>query len=360
MRLNEKRNQLAIACLTVISLITGLGVYASSSITFNSGNDVSLGAGNQRVTTCDNDVFIDPPGLTFDTATQKYMISTISVSQVSQKNPTGCGNWILELAAGYQGGYQMTSWSIPSSSVDSTFYFGGSNSGTGMAKGVLSPIDPTQIQNIAIQMYPAKNCADGGTCGLGDAGPGGGIVVYVAPTTFTEPISGKTYKYIEAAPAYWIPSVVDPQVSVCTSTSDLSGTALSENIGYAKSNTDFLIGTSTCRGTSISASTTPSGSLRAAALVRNYGSDWNLPTYRELIEMCKVARFGAAIAPTKANCNDPGGNSAPPGWSAKNYASSSKTTTAGQIDVVNFASGTINNSSAAIDQSYPIRAIRYF
>jgi len=353
------QKKLAIFSLVPISFLVAFGVFASSAISINSGNSVALGAGSQIVTSCDSDVNVDPPGLTLDPLSGKLMITTISVSNVSQKSPNGCGNWIMELAASSPSGTQITSWSIPSSSIDTPFYFGASNSGTHMAKSSLTPIDPTQLTTIALQMYPGTSCADGGVCGLGDVGPDGGPIIYVASTPFTEPVSGKTFRYIEAAPTYWIPTVVDPQASVCSSTSDLGGVSLSENIGYSKSNTDSLLTHSQCTGTSTATSTSPPGTLRAAALVRTLGADWNLPSYKELIEMCKVARFGPIVAPTKTNCYDSGGSSSPSGWSSKNYVSSSKTSTAGQIDVVNFSSGAQNNSSAAIDQSYPIRAIKY-
>jgi hypothetical protein len=346
--------------IAVAILLLGSGVYAASNFAINSGNAVNLAAGSQRVTTCDNDVFVDPPGISFDSTQQKYLLTTISVSQVSQQSPSGCGNWIMELALGYEGGYQLTSWTIPSSAVDSTFFFGNTNSGAGMAKTVLNAIDPTLVKNISLQMYPAISCADGGPCGLGDLGPGGGPVVYVAATPFTEPVSGKKYKYIEAAPAYWIPGVVDPKTAICSTTSDFSGVALSESIGYAIQNTNALYANSNCLGVSTAGSTSPVGNLKAAPLVRGYGSDWSIPTYQEAIQMCKFARFGAAVAPTKTNCNDAGGNSSPAGWSSTNYATSSKISMAGQIDTVNFSSGNINNSSAPINLSYPIRAIRYF
>jgi hypothetical protein len=264
----RKRKYLLSVAVCSVAVILGSGVFAASNFVLNSGNQVNLAAGSQRVTTCDNDVFIDPPGMTFSSAQQKYLLTTISVSQVSQKSPSGCGNWIMELALGYQGGYQMTSWAIPSSSVDSTFYFGGTNTGSGMAKSALTAIDPALVQNIALQMYPGVSCADGGVCALGDTGPGGGPIVYVAATPFTEPVSGKKYKYIEAAPAYWVSGVVDPKTGICSTTSDFPGVSLSESIGYAVQNTNAIYANSACLGVSTANSTLPSGSLKAAPLAR--------------------------------------------------------------------------------------------
>ena len=110
----------------------------------------------------------------------------------------------------------------------------------------------------------------------------------------------------------------------------------------------------------------------AAQLAREYGSDWNLPTYLELVEMCKVARYGAELAPSKNSCSDAGGSSNPSGWGITGvydywqYAASSKSTLAGQIDLINFSTGSANPSSVSVDgsapinNSYLIRPIRYF
>jgi len=350
-----KNSKVALLTLIPISSLAILGVFASSAITVNSGNSVALGAGSQIVATCDNDVNLDPPGLSVDTTTGKFMITTISVSNVSQKNPSGCGNWIMELAASSSSGLQITSWSIPSSAIDAPFYFGASTIGTNMAKTSLIPIDPTQITTIALQMYPAKSCADGGTCSLGDTGPGGGPVIYVAPTPFTEPVSGKQFKYVEAAPTNWVSGVLDQRTQICNPNSVSS--SLSEAIGYARYNTNVLVADSNC--TTISSNSIPSGLRDAGALARSYGADWQVPTLSELIEMCKVARFGAAVAPTKTNCDDSGGTN-PTSWLTVNYGSSSKISGSGWASVVNFQTGTKNNSSAVQSSNFGLRPIRYF
>ncbi|MEI6743537.1 MAG: fibronectin type III domain-containing protein, partial [bacterium] len=52
----------------------------------------------------------------------------------------------------------------------------------------------------------AASCAAGGTCRVGDTGPGGGKVFYVAPTSFVSAGSAcdTRCKYLEAAPIGWI------------------------------------------------------------------------------------------------------------------------------------------------------------
>jgi hypothetical protein len=226
---------------------------------------------------------------------------------------------------------------------------------------------------------PVINCATvSSACTLGSIGPGGGPVVYISPTTFRDHLNNQ-FKYIEAAPTYWYVSAenwLDPRTSVCSTTNVLSGTSLSRSIGYAVSNTTALINTTvngTCVAVSTAGATRPSGIKMAAQLARDYGSSWNIPTYLELIEMCKVARFGAALAPSKSSCTDSGGSSAPSGWGITNagyvywqYAASSKGTLAGQIDIVSFQTGTPNPSSvsdsgsAPINNTYLVRPVRYF
>lgn len=55
----------------------------------------------------------------------------------------------------------------------------------------------------AVRTTTLIDCAHGGTCALGDVGPGGGTVFYVAPTSFTAPTANCTSscKYLEAAPS---------------------------------------------------------------------------------------------------------------------------------------------------------------
>jgi hypothetical protein len=197
----------------------------------------------------------------------------------------------------------MTSWSIPSSAVDSTFYFGGINSGSGMAKTVLTPIDPTQIQNIAIQMYPGKSCADGGDCAVGDTGPGGGVVIYVASSPITLQGAGKTVTRIEMAPNTWggttYPS--DPALQMCEpyngggplwsgtkpgGWSGYSNVSLPSGLGYGLSNTNKLLTYNTA-GVSCAL---PG---QAASVARNYSggglTDWFLPSADELNVVCRYA-----------------------------------------------------------------------
>jgi hypothetical protein len=60
---------------------------------------------------------------------------------------------------------------------------------------------------------PAPSCANGGTaCVVGDVGPGGGTVFYVATTPFAcGPTRSESCLYLEAAPALWNAGATEPR-----------------------------------------------------------------------------------------------------------------------------------------------------
>jgi hypothetical protein len=121
--------------------------------------------------------------------------------------------------------------------------------------------------------YSSKNvtCANGGTCAVGNTGPGGGIVFYS--------VSGK---YLEAAPASWFGTATDTRTVWGCSGSTYS-IAYATAIGTGKANTDQIV--SNCGN--------PTSNV-AAKIARAYTgggkSDWSLPSRDELIELCKYAR----------------------------------------------------------------------
>jgi hypothetical protein len=135
-------------------------------------------------------------------------------------------------------------------------------------------------------------CAGGGVCRVGDTGPGGGKVFYVAPTSFTSTGSacGTKCNYLEAAPAGWITaatpagqtncstpgtSTADPQCAWSGNTTTRIGTT-SNAIGAGYANTSAMIAQSKVAG-------------RAATVARAFqgGSknDWFLPSKDELNQM---------------------------------------------------------------------------
>ena len=142
----------------------------------------------------------------------------------------------------------------------------------------------------------ALACAAGGMCVVGDTGPGGGKVFYVAPTSFTSKGSacGSTCKYLEVAPGGWITVATPAGQSNCgtartsTSTRDpqcawsfnairpIGTSSASFSIGGGYANTSAMIAQSNYAG----------WAATVARAFRGGGkSDWFLPSKDELNQM---------------------------------------------------------------------------
>jgi hypothetical protein len=129
----------------------------------------------------------------------------------------------------------------------------------------------------------SPTCAQGGVCQLGDIGPGGGIVFYVAPNngTFTQiDASGSmcttNCKYLEAAPT--------------SGTNAWTGTYYqwSGNLDTAIGTTGTAIGTgysNTVKMVTQSATADRAGTISRAYRGPNNLADWFLPSYDELNEL---------------------------------------------------------------------------
>jgi hypothetical protein len=127
------------------------------------------------------------------------------------------------------------------------------------------------------------------TCEVGDTGPGGGKIFYVASGTFTQ--VGATgsmcttgCKYLETAPTTGASAWTDATyVWSENTTQDIGANAQRTDIGTGYANTLAIIGQSGA-GTS--------GAASAASNYRgpNNLSDWYLPSKDELNQMCKWAK----------------------------------------------------------------------
>ena len=111
-----------------------------------------------------------------------------------------------------------------------------------------------------------STCATGGSCAIGDTGPGGGIVYYISPTSFTETGApcASSCKYLEMAPGGWDAptSLTDPHLAWSSDLSTVVG-ATGLDLGTGLSNTTTMYN---------------SGNSPAADAVHNYHgggrSDW--------------------------------------------------------------------------------------
>jgi len=161
-----------------------------------------------------------------------------------------------------------------------------SNTASTVARGVKNAaLVTTSTSNTTATVD--TTCAAGGACVVGDTGPGGGIVFYVAPTRFTSKgsVCDAACKYLEAAPVGWItaatpagqtncgiPGTRDPLCEWSGNTTTRIGiTEVGIGSGYA--NTSAMIAQSNVAG-------------RAATVARAFQgggkTDWFLPSKDEL------------------------------------------------------------------------------
>lgn len=123
-------------------------------------------------------------------------------------------------------------------------------------------------------------CQRGFECRLGDTGPGGGIVFYVAPSTFSSGSAcGSSCKYLEMAPAGWNGGSGDPK-RAWTDDSSVRTSATGQGIGDGFVNTATILAALPSDGTSTSAAKL-ANSYRGGGL-----TDWYLPSKGELNQMC--------------------------------------------------------------------------
>jgi prepilin-type N-terminal cleavage/methylation domain-containing protein len=208
---------------------------------------------------------------------------------------------------------------------------------------------------------PAQStCAQGGTCTVGNDGPGGGTVFYVSATNFTSTGSdcGTSCKYLEYAPIGWIVSTTPSGQTNCeiagTSTVDpkcrmfASGltthTGTATAIGSGLANTTLITGVSNTAG-------------RAATVTRAFRggskSDWFLPSQDELNELCKYARQ-QTTGNTSTQCSN--ANSLRTGFTSGFYWSSTENG-ATTSNYQSFSDGDRDNrDKAVLDSVRPVRA----
>jgi hypothetical protein len=198
------------------------------------------------------------------------------------------------------------------------------------------------------------------TCQIGDTGPGGGIIFYVADTFFTQvgasgSMCTNNCKYLEAAPTSGINAWSDtPTVAWSGNTSKAIGaTAAGTAIGTGYANTLAIVGQTLGGDTADRAAT----KARAYAGPNNL-SDWFLPSNNELIQMCRWQ-----VAKVDATCK--GGGFANTGIGASGFVAgsavywSSTEVDADQANALNFGTGAFNPNYKQTNPSY-VRPIRAF
>jgi hypothetical protein len=132
--------------------LVGSGVFASTTITLNSGNAISLGAGAQAVNVCGSSATI-AASQTFNTSSQSYQTQTITINNVA----TACNGKTMSMSYLDSNSVVHTAtWTLGNSTSNNYIYgqlTNGSNSGSNYyAYSTLSPFDTAAqpITTIAI------------------------------------------------------------------------------------------------------------------------------------------------------------------------------------------------------------------
>jgi hypothetical protein len=201
---------------------------------------------------------------------------------------------------------------------------------------------------------------------VGDTGPGGGIVFYVATANFTSTGSdcGTACKYFEAAPPGWGngitvvagettgSSTVDPRLTWCSNTTSLRNASSKTAIGVGRPNT-----TTSTNGV---AACTAGAIYHADLYAGGSKTDWHLASKDELLQMCKWQR-GVAWGSDATGCNSTGtinsGLNASGFTSSGRYWSSTEAGSTTAYDMDFNAGNQIIDSK--VDPSY-VRPIRAF
>ncbi len=201
---------------------------------------------------------------------------------------------------------------------------------------------------------------------VGDTGPGGGIVFYVATADFTSTGSdcGTACKYFEAAPPGWGngitviagettgSSTVDPRLTWCSNTTSLRNATSKTAIGVGRPNTTTSTnGVATCTAGAI---------YHADLYAGGSKTDWHLASKDELLQMCKWQR-GVSWGSDATGCNSTGtinsGLNASGFTSSGRYWSSTEAGSTTAYDMDFNAGNQIIDSK--VDPSY-VRPIRAF
>ena len=257
--------------------------------------------------------------------TVKEPTSTTTITLPLTQGNNGCGPYSAFTVTGTTGG---TVWGSGPYTDDSEFGAAAVHAGL-IEVGKTAVIEPYAVDNYSMYEGTRKNdvattnyaenwcgfyikllgsptpspktCATGGTCEVGDIGPGGGIVFYVSPTPFTcgEDLKAKC-TYLEAAIANGTTTSTwtrDTRAEwgckdINVMTPDQRTASL--EIGAGRANTKIITG-NTCNGPTSAASI-------AKAYNGGNKTDWFLPSYLELNELCKYARQTSQAVGPYASC----------------------------------------------------------
>jgi hypothetical protein len=329
--------------------------FTPASLTAVTSNSFALAAGaatkvaitRASVGTTDNVAFTTQPQITI---------------QDSGGNTDTSSNAVVTATISGVGGTLIGSTTATATSGVATFTGLGIDGNNGTTYTITYTVSGLTVATATVTLV--RFCDGSSLCAVGDRGPGGGTIFYVAIGTFTSTGSAcntngaggiSTCKYLEAAPTSGINAWSDtPSVAWSGNTSVAIGeTARGTAIGTGYANTLAIVGQASGGNTADRAAT----KARAYTGPNNL-SDWFLPSKDELIQMCRWQ-----VARAQATCN--GGGFANTGIGASGFILggavywSSTEVDADQANALNFGTGVFNPNYKQTNPSY-VRPIRAF
>ena len=335
----------------------------ASNLSINSGTPIEFGQGISKTVACSGNTSLTvTPNSTFSNQLSggAHYFSSIKVSNI----PTECGGADFMIDAyGDSDSSPLIFTGATSHGVmvyDNAGTFT-SSYGTTISSGsgtfTVTFTNPlalsSSIYKISIQSSSHRtwSCEQGGSCAVGDTGPGGGTVFYVSAGFSCGSSYSSTCKYLEAAPATWYSGTTDqpsndwgtPNANCYDTGADDSAPRIACNysgsiynaatraaansdgiannllLGMGLMNTDAIV--------RISGVYNPSSNSYAAGAARAYSggskSDWYLPSYTELNQLCKYVR-GQAWVSDDTTCSAASATPNLLGMSNTHYNSSSE------------------------------------
>jgi hypothetical protein len=307
--------------------VAGTHAWCSNTSSLLSVTAIDIGAGMANTTTADN------------------TCSSGAIQQAADYTNNGRSDWYLPSRDELNSLYNQrgiisgiaSDWYWSSSEFSATHAL--TQTFADGSRGDANKVDSRRVRPVRA-FGGTLGCADGGTCVVGDTGPGGGTVFYVhsGGGTFSCGVAlVSTCRYLEVAPA------------------DIAGThAWCSNTSSLLNATYTAIGAGMENTTTADPMCTTDAIQQAADYTNNGRSDWYLPSKDELNELCKYART-QTTGTTSTPCVSSG--TLRTGFTAGDYWSSSEIL--GNIAWQQyFVDG--SRSSATKTNSYQVRPIRAF